>query len=95
MFVLWSVLFVWFMGPMFVFIGGYLSIGTEIVGVNVLCLLSVSCFFGGAVPVVGDASAASVLRSPNLSPQQCGWPLGPSTPFCVPLNVLLACCREI
>ena len=44
-----------------------------------VCLLSTSCFLG-AVPVAGEALAYSVLRSPKLSPQQCGMAHGPLRP---------------
>ena len=95
-FVLWSVLFVLFMVPMFVIKAG---VGTEIVGVHALCLLVVRFMLVVVVPVAGEALASSVLRSPKLSPQQClpnsaGWPVGPSAPLCVLLNTMMVCCQE-
>ena len=74
---------------------GRLTVGTESVGVNGLCLLlSASCFLG-AVPVAAEALASSVLRSPNCLPNSAGRPMGPSTPLCVlcSSDVLMAFCH--
>ena len=53
-----------------------LGVSSGVGSASCVCLLSASCFLG-AVPVAVEASASSVLRSPQLSPQQCGAAHGP------------------
>ena len=74
-----------------------ISVGTELLALTFcVCSLSASCFWG-AVPVAGEALPASDRRcygSPNCLPDRAGRPMGPSTPLCVLLNVLMASCKN-
>ena len=80
-FVLWSVLFVLFMVPMFV-ITGRLSVGTETVGVHALCLFVVRfMFFGGGSRGGGSSGFFGATVPQIVSPTVRGGPWAPPPRF--------------
>ena len=82
------------MAPMFVIIG-QLSLGTESVGVRVsvfvCCPLHAFC---PRFPWRGKLWFLRYDGPPSCLPNNVKWPMGPSTPLCVPLNALIVFCQK-